>query len=156
MFDKDLSREFEFCLLNGGYLLIVTEKEESKEHFINEIKTNYPHIEIISDYTFKDPWYFKDKLKIHPVLLLDVEIKLAEACLDYKNYQKKTYNSDFSDKEAVYCSLIGLREYLRDNPIIILCNNEIARLIQRNDAQLSAFASSSICLDDDIKKLIKK
>ena len=54
---------------------------------------------------------------------------------------------------AVYCSLIGLREYLRDNPVIILCNKEIARMIQCNDPQLSAFARNAIYLDDDSKKI---
>ena len=41
MFAKDLERDFEFCLLNGGYLLVISETEESKLYFINEIKNNY-------------------------------------------------------------------------------------------------------------------
>lgn len=152
MFDKDWAFEFELRL-NYGYYLIIYDKNEFKEHFINEIKTNYPHIEVTNDYTFLNPWYLKDKLKTHPVLLLDVESKLDEACLYYKNYHKENYNSDILDKEAVYCSLIGLREFLRDNPIILLCNNEIVKMIQCNGPQLSAFARNAIYLDDDRKKI---
>ena len=152
MFDKDWAFEFELRL-NHGYFLIIYGKDESKEHFINEIKDNYANIEIINEYSFKDPWSLKDKLKDHPVLLVNVESKLNEACLDNKNYHKENYNTDISDKVAVYCSLIGLREYLRDNPVIILCNKEIARMIQCNDPQLSAFARNAIYLDDDSKKI---
>lgn len=140
---------FELYISLDGYVLVICDAENKKLEFINEIKNKYSNIEILSDYAFKDPWSIRDKLNSHPVLLLDVEEKLEEEVNRRIKYQKENYGTDMNYKDAVYTSLIGLREFLQINPLLFLCNSKTAYNIYYNDPQLSAFACNYIYVDDD-------
>ena len=78
-----------------------------------------------------------------------LENKLEEIVTQNIKYHKEKYSSNLSYKEAVYVSLIGLREFLRINPLLFLCNSRTAYNIYYNDPQLSAFARNYIYVDDE-------
>lgn len=147
--DQITKKLFELYISLDGYVLVICDADNEKIEFINEVKNKYSDIEILSDYTFKDPWSIRDKLNSHPVLLLDVEEKLEEEVNRRIKYQKENYGTDMNYKDAVYTSLIGLREFLQINPLLFLCNSKTAYNIYYNDPQLSAFAHNYIYVDDD-------
>ena len=147
--DKITKKMFDIYVELDGYFLVICDDENIKQDFINEIRNDYSNIEILSDYTFNDPWSIRDKLKTHPVLLVNVENKLEEVVVQNIKYHKEKYSSNLSYKDAVYVSLIGLREFLRINPLLFLGNSKTAYNIYYNDPQLSAFARNYIYIDDE-------
>lgn len=125
-----LKKEIELRKQIVGYFLIISDDKARREKFVEEMKEEFPDIEFFYDYHLSySVWDIWDKLKTHSVMLLNFEEKLDE----YVEYLQKLYlNKDkiqLSREVAVYTCIVRYREYARDNPLIILCTNEVGKEI---------------------------
>ena len=125
-----LRKEIELRKQITGYFLIISDDKVRRKKFVEEMKEEFPEIEFLYDYNLSNSvWDIWDKLKTHSVMLLNFEEKLDE----YVEFLQKLYLNEYeiqlSRVTAVYTCLVRYREYARDNPLIILCTNEVGKEI---------------------------
>lgn len=137
-----------------GFFTIICDDPEKIDELIKYIGEEMKHIEVLSEYSLKySELDIKQKLQEHSVMLINLKQRLEEDRQLHEDYFKKHYGKGVSNKLGTYLSLIRYREYPRKHPLILLCDNEVAKDIINNDSNLTSFTRSNIMRLDVVRNI---